>query len=50
MRSPRMAPPEKGLVGSTATTPTVLPCLARVLDQAVGEGSLARPGGAGKAR
>ena len=28
MRSPRMAPPEKGLVGSTATTPTVSP-LAR---------------------
>jgi hypothetical protein len=26
MRSPRMAPPEKGLVGSTATTPTVFPC------------------------
>ena len=25
MRSPRMAPPEKGLVGSTATTPTVRP-------------------------
>ena len=26
MRSPRMAPPEKGLLGSTASTPTVLPC------------------------
>ena len=27
MRSPRMAPPEKGDVGSTATTPTRLPRL-----------------------
>ena len=27
MRSPRMAPPENGLVGSMAMMPTVLPCL-----------------------
>ena len=27
MRSPRIAPPVKGLVGSTASTPTVLPAL-----------------------
>jgi len=29
MRSPRMAPPVKGLVGSTASTPTVLPFLRK---------------------
>src|ERR1035438_9292210 len=27
MRSPRIAPPLKGLVGSTATMPIVFPCL-----------------------
>src|SRR5579883_984560 len=29
MRSPRIAPPENGEVGSTATTPTLCPCLRK---------------------
>jgi hypothetical protein len=49
MRSPRMAPPEKGLVGSTAITPTVWSCGPEVLDEAVGEGAFPHPRGAGDA-
>ena len=48
-RSPRIAPPVNGLVGSTATTPTVLPRAAQLGDQAVDERALAGAGRAGDA-
>ena len=49
MRSPRMAPPLKGEVGSTAMMPTVLPWRAQARGEPVHERGLARPGRAGDA-
>ena len=43
MRSPRMAPPDTGLEGSTAMMPTVLPWRAHVLGVGVDQRRLARP-------
>ena len=45
MRSPRMAPPDTGLEGSTAMMPTVLPWRAHELGVGVDQRRLARPGG-----
>ena len=43
-RSPRMAPPLKGLVGSTATTPTVSPFSRYLLSRASVRVDLPTPG------
>ena len=45
MRSPRMAPPETGLDGSTAMMPTVLPQRAQVAMTALTSVDLPAPGG-----
>ena len=49
MRSPRSAPWEKGLVGSTATMPTLRPRLAVFAREGADEGALAGARGAGDA-
>ena len=48
-RSPRIAPPVNGLVGSTATTPTVRPAARSSRDQPIDERALARAGRPGDA-
>ena len=45
MRSPRMAPPDTGLDGSTAMTPTVLPAPRRLAITALTSVDLPAPGG-----
>ena len=49
MRSPSSAPCEKGLDGSTETTPIVLPLLADESNERGDQGRLADPGRAGDA-